>query len=73
MGSLEGLELKQALLTAGLAVLRCPMSPADKDKILSDAIALLETDEGLDFPETGLKPFDNAVTAYLAGNTQPIE
>lgn len=72
MDSLEGLELKKALFTAALAVLRCPMSPVDKDQALSNALELLDNGEDVDFPETGLQPFDKAVSDYLEGNTQPI-
>jgi hypothetical protein len=74
---MEGLQLKRALLIAALAIVRCPMELAEKDKALSPAIELLSNDDEAwgvedDFPQTGLKPFDLAVSNYLEGNTQPL-
>lgn len=74
---MQGLQLKKALLTSALAVLRCPMEPAAKDEALSNAIALLSEDEYDDleqgYPTVGLSPYDKAIKNYFAGNTQPIE
>ena len=73
---MDGLQLKKALLTSALAVLRCPMEPAAKDETLSNAIALLSDDEDdlqMDYPTVGLPPYDLAVANYFEGNTQAIQ
>lgn len=74
---MDGLQLKKALLTSALAVLRCPMNPSAKDAALSNAIALLSDDDcddlRGDYPTTGLPPYDLAVENYFDGITQPIQ
>lgn len=75
---MEGLQLKKALLTSALAVLRCPMDPAAKDITLSSAIALLSDtdtcdDLQMDYPTMGLSPYDKAIEDYFAGTSTPIQ
>lgn len=77
---MDGLKLKKALLTSALAVVRCPMTLAEKDAALSGAIALLSSDDddcsdldSSDYPTIGLPPYDLAIANYFEGNTQPIQ
>ncbi len=73
---MEGLQLKKALLVSALAVLRCPMDPVDKDIALSNAIALLSTDDEEDlqmnYPTVGLPPYDKAVADYFDFDSVPL-
>ena len=76
---MNGLQLKKALLTSALAVLRCPMTPAEKDQALSNAIALLSDDDHcLDdlqhhYPTVGLPSYDLAIANYFEGTTQSVQ
>jgi hypothetical protein len=59
---------KQLMWVAAIAVLKCPMSTADKIKTLEQAVNGLK----LGFPKispTGLAPFDAAISNYLVDLT----